>query len=222
MWQQEYFVASELDEAQFQTLLDRRFRRFGAYFFRPFCPSCRKCRPIRVVADAFRPGKSQRRVLKKNGSTRVFFRELEPRRELYDIYWKHSRIRFSQTSSEDEFLRNFYTPVVPSFQSEYYIDGKLAGFGILDRSSTGLSSVYYCFDPDFSEYSLGTFSVLAEIEETRRRELGYYYLGYYIPECSKMAYKGRFLPYELLSDGEWNLPGSDPGRREGDSEESVG
>ena len=136
-WQQEYFLAADLDDSQFQNLLDRRFRRFGAFFFRPLCPSCRKCRPIRIDAAAFEPGKSQRRVLRKNSDTEVRYRELSPRRELYEIYEKHSRMRFDQQSGEEEFLRNFYTPTVPSFQSEYFIGGKLAGFGILDRSSNG-------------------------------------------------------------------------------------
>lgn len=203
LWRQEYFVASELDEEQFQTLLDRRYRRFGAVFFRPCCPDCLKCRPIRIDVHKFTASRSQKRVIRKNSDTRVKFGMLEPRRELYDIYVKHSRERFEQESNEEEFIRNFYTPVVPSFQSEFFIDGKLAGFGILDMSSTGLSSVYYCFDPDYSEYSLGTFSILEEIKESDRLGLQYYYLGYFIPESRKMLYKGRFHPYELLLDGEW-------------------
>ena len=202
-WRQEYFVATDLDIEQFQTLLDRRYRRFGAVFFRPCCPDCLKCKPIRVDAHKFSASRSQKRVIRKNSDTRVEFRPLEPRRELYDIYVKHSRERFEQESSEEEFIRNFYTPVVPSFQSEYFIDGKLAGFGILDQSATGLSSVYYCFDPDFSEYSLGTFSVLEEIRESTRLGLQYYYLGYYIEESPKMVYKGRFHPHELLDQGSW-------------------
>lgn len=202
-WRQEYFVATQLDEVHFQKLLDRRYRRFGAVFFRPCCPDCLKCQPIRVDAGSFKPSRSQRRVIRKNSSTVVKFRALEPRRELYDIYVKHSRVRFEQESSEDEFIRNFYTPVVPSFQSEYFIDGRLAGFGILDQASTGLSSVYYCFDPDYSEYSLGTFSVLEEIKKCSALGLQYYYLGYYIKESPKMVYKGRFAPYELLEQGIW-------------------
>ncbi|MDC7235800.1 MAG: arginyltransferase [Spirochaetales bacterium] len=205
-WKQEYFAAAELDTEQFQSFLDQRFRRFGAVFFRPCCPDCRKCLPIRVDVAQFKASRSQRKVLRKNQDTRVVFRHLEPRRELYDIYVSHSRERFNQDCSEDEFLRNFYTPVVPSFQSEYYIGGRLAGFGILDQSSTGLSSVYYCYDPEFSEYSPGTFSVLEEIRETGKRGLDFYYLGYYIAESPKMAYKGRFHPYELLLRGQWSPP----------------
>ena len=140
---------------------------------------------------------------KKNSATRVVFSDLIYNPEFFAIYEKHSRIKFNQDSSEEDFYRSFFQPAVPSFQSEYYADGKLFGFGILDQASTGLSSVYFAYDPDFSSLSPGTFSILAEIEETRRRGLDYYYSGYYIEECSRMSYKGRFRPYELLIEGQW-------------------
>jgi arginine-tRNA-protein transferase len=206
VYRQEYFVGTGLDEHQFQQLLNDRWRRFGAVFFRPVCPDCRECVPIRIPVAEFRPGKSQRRVERKNSDTRVLFSELNYRDELYAIYERHSRLRFDQGSGRDEFVRNFYTPAVHSFQSEYYIGDTLIGFGFLDRSSDGLSSVYFCFDPDYSSYSPGTFSVLAEMKQCAVMGLGYYYLGYYVAECSRMAYKGRFLPYELLRDGAWGSP----------------
>jgi len=200
---QEYFCGIDADEEQFQTLLDHRWRRFGLVFFRPVCPECRQCIPLRVDVRLFSSTGSQKRVLRKNRRTEVRFCDLDSRPELYDLYEKHSRIKFEQEVSEKEFLKNFYQPAAPSFQSEYYIDGQLAGFGILDQSSNGLSSVYFSYDPDFAAWSLGTFSILAEIEETRRRGLSYYYTGYYVPDCSRMAYKGRFHPYEVLVDGCW-------------------
>ena len=203
-YRQEYFVGTGLDEYQFKKLLDNRWRRFGAVFFRPICPDCRKCLPIRIPVADFQPGKSQRRVIRKNRETRILFSELSYRDELYEIYEKHSRLRFDQECSQDEFLRNFYNPAVPSFQSEYYLDDKLIGFGFLDKSADGLSSVYFCFDPDYESYSPGTFSILAEIRQCAAMGLDYYYLGYYIAECSRMAYKGRFLPYEILSGGIWH------------------
>lgn len=200
---QEYFCAYGVDSSEFQTLLDQRWRRFGLVFFRPVCPDCMKCVPIRVDVSLFKPSSSQRRVLKRNRETTVCFSELTYRDDLFALYEKHSRIKFDQTVTEEEFFRNFYQPAVPSSQSEFYINDQLVGFGILDESDGGLSTVYFSYDPDYSSFSLGTFSILAEIEETRRRGLKYYYSGYYIEECSRMAYKGKFHPYELLINGEW-------------------
>ena len=75
---------------------------------------------------------------------------------------------------------------------------RLIGVGLADRCPGGLSSVYMYFDPAFAGRSLGTFSVLWEIEYCRRENLPYDYLGYYVAGCQKMAYKARFRPNEML------------------------
>jgi leucyl-tRNA---protein transferase len=202
-YRQEYFFGTDANPEQFQVLLDNRFRRFGVVFFRPVCPECQRCIPIRVDVGRFVPTASQKRVLRKNRETTVLFSELKYRPEMYAVYEKHSRIKFGQDTTEDEFYRNFFQPGVPSFQSEFYAGDVLIGFGILDSASSGLSTVYFSYDPDYSALSPGTFSILSEIEETRRRGLKYYYSGYYIEECSRMTYKGKFHPYELLINGVW-------------------
>ena len=42
-----------------------------------------------------------------------------------------------------------------------------------------------------------------EIEQTRALKLPHVYLGYWIAESPKMAYKAQFRPHELLIDGQW-------------------
>jgi Putative arginyl-tRNA:protein arginylyltransferase len=37
----------------------------------------------------------------------------------------------------------------------------------------------------------------------RRLDLAHVYLGYWIAESPKMAYKSRFRPLEALIDGDW-------------------
>ena len=81
---------------------------------------------------------------------------------------------------------------------------RLVGVGIVDITPHALSSVYFYFEPALARRSLGVFSALREIEECRRRELSYWYVGFYVQGCAKMEYKGRFQPHELLSaDGKW-------------------
>ncbi|MDO8631842.1 MAG: arginyl-tRNA--protein transferase, partial [Phycisphaerales bacterium] len=75
---------------------------------------------------------------------------------------------------------------------------------LADRVPGGLSSVYMYFDPDDAARSLGTFSILREIEFCRREGLRYYYLGYFVAGSRTMAYKARFRPHEmLLGDDRW-------------------
>ena len=57
--------------------------------------------------------------------------------------------------------------------------------------------------PGLERRSLGTLAIVWLIERARALGLGYVYLGYWVPESPKMAYKARFRPVEVLSGGTW-------------------
>src|SRR5690606_34258055 len=80
--------------------------------------------------------------------------------------------------------------------------GQLRMVSIIDVLDEGLSSVYTFYDPDVPG-SLGTYSVLWQIEQCRTLGLPWLYLGYWIRESRKMAYKSRFRPAQMLIDGAW-------------------
>ena len=96
-----------------------------------------------------------------------------------------------------------------------HVDSKLIEFrdeqntlkivAIIDRLEDGISAVYTFFDPD-AKLSLGTYSILKQIEMCVDLNLEWLYLGYWIEESRKMAYKTRFSPYQLLQDGKWFHP----------------
>ena len=202
-----YFLASELNESDISLLLAKGWRKFGVYFFQPSCPDCSECIPVRVLCDGFKPSKSQRRNLKKNSNVDVVFGPLKYSERAFEIYKDHSSQRFSQESNLEEFISGFFSPSVPSLQSEYYLNGELIGLGFLDKGEDCLSSVYFIYDTKFSHLGLGTFSILKEIEHTQMLGLKYYCLGYYVKECQKMAYKNNFRPrehYNWLED-KWEV-----------------
>lgn len=74
----------------------------------------------------------------------------------------------------------------------YYLDGKLIAISVLDFLPSGVSSVYFIWDPDYASLSLGTLSGLREILMCNELSLGFYYMGYYIDDCPKMRYKRKF------------------------------
>ena len=51
--------------------------------------------------------------------------------------------------------------------------------------------------------SLGTFSVVKQIEYALQKQIKYFYLGYYIADNASLVYKARFRPNEVYLDQEW-------------------
>jgi arginine-tRNA-protein transferase len=81
--------------------------------------------------------------------------------------------------------------------------GRLVGVSLTDFVRSGLSGVYKFYDPDAAQRSLGTFIILWHVEHARRIGLPFVYLGYWIGESRKMAYKARFAPLERLDGPFW-------------------
>lgn len=90
-----------------------------------------------------------------------------------------------------------------TFHHCYRLNGVLIAVAVLDIIPTGVSSVYFFYDPSYKHLILGKYSALKEIElcQTHRKTnnlFTYYYMGYYIHSCEKMRYKGEYRPSELL------------------------
>lgn len=86
---------------------------------------------------------------------------------------------------------------------EYRVDGILVGVSVLDILPHCFSSVYFFYLPRGDNLSWGTLSSLIEIGLVRQASrhlslLHYYYLGYYLGSCGKLAYKAQYRPSELL------------------------
>ena len=207
-----FFFADSLSADELAWFLSRGWRKFGHYFFRPACPDCRLCTPLRIPVQRFSPSRGQRRVLRRCAHVRVSFGPIRYEKELFDLYHTHARVRFGQESSFDEFIANLHSTPCPALLARYEENERLLGAGYLDLGSDGLSSVYFVFDPVFASLSPGIFSVLREIEETRKMGLAHYYLGYVVPGCERMAYKSGFNPHQLFDwESEvWIEAGRDP------------
>ena len=82
-------------------------------------------------------------------------------------------------------------------------DHALVAAALVDQLADGLSAVYSFFEPEERRRGLGTYIILWLIDEARRRAVQHLYLGYWVRECDKMAYKTRFQPAEALRPEGW-------------------
>ena len=82
---------------------------------------------------------------------------------------------------------------------------RLVAACLTDRLGDGLSAVYSFFDPLLERRSPGTFMILWLMDRARELGLPHVYLGYWVRESRKMAYKAKFRPSEILVGGVWRL-----------------
>lgn len=201
------FSADSIDDAAvYQLLMDAGFRRNGFLYYRPSCPHCRACVPIRVPAARFRPGRSQRRTWRRNRDIEVAVGPLCADRERYELYCRYQRARHNERhpSSWEEFRDGMCGSAIQSLEFTYRLAGRLVGVGVVDACPDALSSVYFYYEPELHRRGLGIFSGMCEIAECRRRQLPWWYIGYYVAGSRKMEYKRSFRPHELLdADGVW-------------------
>ncbi|MGD0430123.1 MAG: arginyl-transferase family protein [Acetobacteraceae bacterium] len=172
-------IAGPSTEALHDRLSRAGFRRSHNIAYAPVCPSCQSCIPIRIPVATFQPGNTLRRIAKANAQVEAFVVPPRATAEQFQLFQRYQQARHG---GGDMATMSFYDyrAMVEDTPVETFMDA-----------------------PTLERRSLGTHAILWLIERARGLNLPYVYLGYWVPESRKMAYKARFRPSEVLISGTW-------------------
>jgi len=201
---------ARIDAKRAQWLQQVGFRRSGAHFYRPACRGCQRCIPVRIPVADFRPNRAQRRNAARNDpEVRIHTRPAGLHAEHYQLYERYLLHRHSDGDMADDVSIETYARFLLAPWGgetrflECHLDGHLMSVAVTDVFSDGLSAVYTFFAPEHADRGPGTYAVLTQMREAARLGLKYVYLGYWISESRKMAYKDSFRPLEAWDGHRW-------------------
>jgi leucyl-tRNA---protein transferase len=201
-----------IDGTLYHGLLHRGFRRSGRIVYTPSCEDCRQCVSARVPVAAFSPRRIQRRIQRRNADLARTLVEPAFVPEHFALYQRYTAARHGSDgmaqASPSEYMGFLCADWCDTVFMELRGEQGLLAVAVTDVLADGLSSVYTFFDPELDTRSLGAFAILSQIELARERALPYVYLGYWIRDCRKMAYKTGFRPIELWWQGQWQRFGA--------------
>ncbi len=208
---------SQGDPVRFHEVLSRSgFRRSHAIAYAPACPGCSACVPVRIASDGFVDTKSFRRIRRANADLTTTPCPPRATGEQHRLFLKYQETRHAGGDMASMEFHEYRAMIEDSpIQTLLYEfrapDDTLAAAVLTDVMDDGLSAVYSFYRPDEAQRSLGSFVVLSLIDACRTLGLPYLYLGYWIAESRKMAYKQRFQPLEGYGINGWEQIAEPPG-----------
>jgi arginine-tRNA-protein transferase len=186
-------------------LSDNGFRRSQNLIYRPACEGCAACQSVRIVTREFEATQRYRRILKHNEDVEVSVREPHATAEQFALFKRYLDARHTgggmtaMNYVDYEYMVED-TPVqtvLVEYRLGSHPDKPLVAVALTDVMPDGLSMVYSFFDPALAKRSLGSLLILDHIRQVRMAGLGYVYLGYWVQDSPKMAYKGQYRPLEV-------------------------
>ena len=203
-----YRVIDRCSELECKEYVTHGWRRFGRLFFTPICEGCDACKSMRIDVFSFKPNRSMKRIMNKNRDTSLVIRRPSVTTDHLNLYAKyHEQMNDkkgwnSEPISASEYAHSFVQGHGNfGYEFLYIRDKKLIGVALVDILPNAVSAIYCYYDHDYADYSIGTYSILKQIEYAKKLGVEHLYLGYWVEENKSLSYKSKFKPYEILIEG---------------------
>ena len=176
---------TKITPAETDRRLAQGHRRTGEFIYQTHCPNCKACEPLRVDISEFRFSKNQRRIMRRGD--RKFCQRInemrgdQARTDLFNLHRRQRNLAKRDTDiDQEEYVWGFVKSCFKSFEMTYWIDDQLVGVAICDLGLKAMSAVYTFYDPAIQGDSIGTYSILKQIQHCQQKQLRFLYLGYYV------------------------------------------
>jgi arginine-tRNA-protein transferase len=168
--------------------------------------------PVRIVLDQFSPTRSQKRAYKQHSNLTATLLPLDYYERHFALYRQYQFNRHPSEPEKSKTTRDEEKEQYQQFLCQSNVESLMVEFkdsqgqikivSVVDIIDNGVSAVYTFYDTK-QKASFGTYAIMWLASWTKDLNLPYLYLGYWIAESQKMAYKENFQVQEKLIDGEW-------------------
>jgi arginyl-tRNA--protein-N-Asp/Glu arginylyltransferase len=231
MTNQALFLADVIDESVpmqplhpevFDDYLSEGWRLLGFTMVRHNYSVCRGkfCHtiPLRIRLDGFTFSKSQRKLLQRNAHLQVGYRPIAIGPDQEALFVRHAN-RFGERRPTQVF--SFLGPTahrepVTGMEFTVQVPGQpISAYSYIHIGAHTISGTYCFFDPDMEHLSLGSYTMLLELQKAMALGKKYYYHGYCYDVPSQFDYKLNFNNLEAFdwSTGAWRPRERMPVRR---------
>ena len=189
----------ELVEAYWEKGWISDFVHFRRNNFDSYKGTYYKAFPTRYKLPDFKLTKSMRRILKKNEDLKTVIRPLRitpAKSNLHDLYYF---LRFGEQPRKSLLEDYKYIVYYPTKLMELCIfkENKLIACSIFEVGNFSTYSNTVFWDLTEKSRSLGTLTILLEIQYAIEQKMFYYYMGHFYPQNPNYHYKTRFGGLEL-------------------------
>lgn len=191
------------------------FRRSQNIAYRPACEACAACVSARIPTRDYQFSRSERKVMARNGDLQRHLVEAEATLEQFDLLRRYLQTRHAGGGMAEMTWPDYVAMVEDTAVRTHVLEyrqpatdggpGDLIACALVDTMGDGLSLVYSFYEPTLTRRSLGSYMILDHVAQAGVIDAEYVYLGYWVRGSSKMNYKIRFSPIELLRPEGWML-----------------